>query len=343
MPSDVGGMLFDSVTVANLQMDAAAGLTERLKRRRGSEDSTLPGDRAEKRSTLSLADHGRKASTDRNSGESMLKVLTDGDFFSKLKTEYKIGNPGADADKLAVQSQQLTSGISVVDRFDSGLDDILSPSQSQTVHMLDVQVGDESEQSWFKSMMDGFIEGEEIPVESFGPDQSSRTKLAEDLAAQISKSMCGSEAQRGPSLAESAAKAATAAASTAAASTAAAAQRSRAASTTRAAPAAVKREPSRRAEKPLPKDCNAKQKRRILRNRAAAERTRLGRLDKIAGLEAENALLREKLGEQGGSDDDGGGNIPELQRENEMLTAELRLMKDRVTTLTELLRAKGGR
>ena len=50
-----------------------------------------------------------------------------------------------------------------------------------------------------------------------GPDQSSRTKLAEDLAAQISKSMRGSEAhqqpvhgrvhqQPGPSPAESAAK-----------------------------------------------------------------------------------------------------------------------------------------
>ena len=35
--------------------------------------------------------------------------------------------------------------------------------------------GDESDQSWFKSMMDGFIEGEaQIPVESFGPHSHRR-------------------------------------------------------------------------------------------------------------------------------------------------------------------------
>ena len=56
---------------------------------------------------------------------------------------------------------------------------------------------------------------------------------------------------------------------------------------------------------------------------------------------AENALLKEKLGEQGGPG--GGGGEEALRRENELLTAELRLMKDRVATLTQLLRARAGR
>eukprot|EP01052_Picozoa_sp_SAG31_P006521 SAG31_NODE_301_length_18103_cov_13.772551_4_plen_121_part_00 len=89
MPRDLGVMLFDSVSVAGVQMEAAAGLTERLKRRR---DDVVSGDaeRAEKKQGLqSLADPKGSVSTDSN--QSIKQVLADRDFFSKLKTEYKIG------------------------------------------------------------------------------------------------------------------------------------------------------------------------------------------------------------------------------------------------------------
>ena len=52
-----------------------------------------------------------------------------------------------------------------------------------------------------------------------------------------------------------------------------------------------------RQERPLPPDLDEKQRRRILRNRASAERSRLKRLGQIAMLEQENQELKRQLAE----------------------------------------------
>eukprot|EP01044_Picomonas_judraskeda_P013764 COSAG03_NODE_2114_length_3110_cov_2.472600_3_plen_188_part_00 len=52
-----------------------------------------------------------------------------------------------------------------------------------------------------------------------------------------------------------------------------------------------------RQERPLPPDLDEKQRKRILRNRASAERSRLKRLGQIAMLEQENQELKRQLAE----------------------------------------------
>ncbi len=52
---------------------------------------------------------------------------------------------------------------------------------------------------------------------------------------------------------------------------------------------------SGRQERPLPPDLDEKQRKRILRNRASAERSRLKRLGQIAMLEQENRELKQQL------------------------------------------------
>lgn len=97
-------------------------------------------------------------------------------------------------------------------------------------------------------------------------------------------------------------------------------------------------EGSNRQERPLPPDLDEKQTRRILRNRASAERSRLRRLCKITALEQENARLRAEMElrqKEAGQDD--------LERENKQLKAELQLMRDRVQTLTAILSKRNGR
>lgn len=91
-------------------------------------------------------------------------------------------------------------------------------------------------------------------------------------------------------------------------------------------------EGSNRQERPLPPDLDEKQTRRILRNRASAERSRLRRLCKITALEQENAKLRADLEVQ---QKEAGHEA--LERENRQLKAELQLMRDRVETLTSIL------
>ena len=91
MPRDLGVMLFDSVSVASVQMEAAAGLSERLKRRRDSVDSE-DSERDEKRVEADIGQIHGFSSTDSNPSQSMKQVLADNDFFSKLKTEYRIGS-----------------------------------------------------------------------------------------------------------------------------------------------------------------------------------------------------------------------------------------------------------
>eukprot|EP01052_Picozoa_sp_SAG31_P007632 SAG31_NODE_367_length_16811_cov_20.811584_3_plen_269_part_00 len=257
--------------------------------------------------------------------------------------------------------------------------------------LLEQSSGHEADQAWFKSMLDGFVDpGSEPSPDSFGPDPG---RLAENLAAQMSKSMFSEDTMkrsavqsrpasssgttavigavdsefygsgamdardrataasgRTDSSAKSAAQVASSATSTsvddvlaASSSTSEAVDAALASADRRAgeavsaaavaaATATLPRRPSGRPEKPLPKDCNAQQKRRILRNRAAAERTRLGRLGKIVALETENANLKQQLAESAAESGE------KLRRENELLTAELQLMKERVATLTKLLR-----
>eukprot|EP01052_Picozoa_sp_SAG31_P007631 SAG31_NODE_367_length_16811_cov_20.811584_2_plen_153_part_00 len=127
MPRDLGVMLFDSVSVAGVQMEAAAGLTERLKRRR---DDVVSGDaeRAEKKQGLqSLADPKSSVSTDSNQSMSAMtrQVMADSDFFSKLKTEYKIGKVPSSNALVRHDSDSDGIGISMMLPLNSGLDDLV--------------------------------------------------------------------------------------------------------------------------------------------------------------------------------------------------------------------------
>ena len=96
---------------------------------------------------------------------------------------------------------------------------------------------------------------------------------------------------------------------------------------------------SNRQEKPLPPDLDEKQTRRILRNRASAERSRLRRLCKITALEQENTELRRQVESRDNErKPNGGGPLAEdIEHSNRQLRAELQLMRDRVSTLTSLL------
>ena len=96
---------------------------------------------------------------------------------------------------------------------------------------------------------------------------------------------------------------------------------------------------SNRQEKPLPPDLDEKQTRRILRNRASAERSRLRRLCKITALEQENTELRRQVESRNNErKPNGGGPLAEdIEHSNRQLRAELQLMRDRVSTLTSLL------
>lgn len=80
---------------------------------------------------------------------------------------------------------------------------------------------------------------------------------------------------------------------------------------------------SGRQERPLPPDLDDKQRRRILRNRASAERSRLKRLGQIAMLEQENGELRQQLAQaqQKGGSNGGAGESQqaEILHENSML------------------------
>lgn len=109
---------------------------------------------------------------------------------------------------------------------------------------------------------------------------------------------------------------------------------------------------SDRVERPLPPDLDEKSRRRILRNRASAERSRLKRLGQIAMLEQENQSLRNQL-DQARQDAArgqdwvqawGGSSMNErvLMEENTALKAEGRLLSERVRTLTSLLQASRG-
>lgn len=98
---------------------------------------------------------------------------------------------------------------------------------------------------------------------------------------------------------------------------------------------------SGRQERPLPPDLDEKQRKRILRNRASAERSRLKRLGQIAMLEQENRELKQQLAEAQQTSAPNGGETNQQQsdvlHENSMLRAELKMMRDRVQTLTCLL------
>jgi acyl-CoA reductase-like NAD-dependent aldehyde dehydrogenase len=80
---------------------------------------------------------------------------------------------------------------------------------------------------------------------------------------------------------------------------------------------------SGRQERPLPPDLDEKQRKRILRNRASAERSRLKRLGQIAMLEQENRELKQQLAEaqQAASGNAGAASQPQndLLHENSML------------------------
>ena len=91
MPHDLGVMLFHSVSIAIVQMEAGVRLSERLKRRRDSIDSE-DNDRDEKRVEADLGQlHGLSSTDSSSPSQSMKQVLADNEFFSKLKTEYRIG------------------------------------------------------------------------------------------------------------------------------------------------------------------------------------------------------------------------------------------------------------
>lgn len=101
---------------------------------------------------------------------------------------------------------------------------------------------------------------------------------------------------------------------------------------------------SDRVERPLPANLDEKQRRRVLRNRASAERSRLKRLGQIAMLEQENNNLRTQLNSRNNSggylikqEEDSGDS--KLAHENAALKAELELLHNRVHTLTNLLSA----
>ena len=93
---------------------------------------------------------------------------------------------------------------------------------------------------------------------------------------------------------------------------------------------------SSRRERELPPNLDEKQRRRILRNRASAERSRLKRLGQIERLEEENQSLRMQLQTNGGGGG-GGGDDSNLAAENHQLKNELQILSERVRTLTALL------
>lgn len=79
---------------------------------------------------------------------------------------------------------------------------------------------------------------------------------------------------------------------------------------------------SGRQERPLPPDLDDKQRRRILRNRASAERSRLKRLGQIAMLEQENGELRQQLAQtqqKSGTSSGTSAQSQEILNENSML------------------------
>ena len=85
-----------------------------------------------------------------------------------------------------------------------------------------------------------------------------------------------------------------------------------------------------RRQAPLPADVDDKQRRRILRNRASAERSRLRRLGQIATLQQENQQLRAQLAAQSSGAREAES---ETQRENSRLRSELQLARSRVAAL----------
>ena len=101
-----------------------------------------------------------------------------------------------------------------------------------------------------------------------------------------------------------------------------------------------------RQERPLPPDLDEKERRRILRNRASAERSRLKRLGKIAMLEQENGQLRTQLADaqkQAEGNSPTGAAQPEILHENSRLRAELKMTKDRLQKLSSLLQQANQR
>ena len=89
-----------------------------------------------------------------------------------------------------------------------------------------------------------------------------------------------------------------------------------------------------RRQAPLPADVDDKQRRRILRNRASAERSRLRRLGQIATLQQENQQLRAQLAAQSRGAREAES---ETQRENSRLRSELQLARSRVAALERAL------
>jgi len=101
-------------------------------------------------------------------------------------------------------------------------------------------------------------------------------------------------------------------------------------------------EGSQRQERALPPNLDEKQRRRILRNRASAERSRLKRLGQIEQLQQENNDLRQQLQMNSGgsgSDSNGSKNQSKLAVENRNLRNEVQMLNERVRTLTALLMA----
>jgi len=101
-------------------------------------------------------------------------------------------------------------------------------------------------------------------------------------------------------------------------------------------------EGSQRQERALPPNLDEKQRRRILRNRASAERSRLKRLGRIEQLQQENNNLRMQLQMNSGgsgSDSNGSKNQGKLAVENRNLQNEVQMLNERVRTLTALLMA----
>ena len=101
-------------------------------------------------------------------------------------------------------------------------------------------------------------------------------------------------------------------------------------------------EGSQRQERALPPNLDEKQRRRILRNRASAERSRLKRLGQIEQLQQENNNLRMQLQMNSGgsgSDSNGSKNQSKLAVENRNLQNEVQMLNERVRTLTAQLMA----
>merc|ERR1711865_685031 len=100
-------------------------------------------------------------------------------------------------------------------------------------------------------------------------------------------------------------------------------------------------EGSQRQERALPPNLDEKQRRRILRNRASAERSRLKRLGRIEQLQENNNLRMQLQMNSGGSGSDSNGskNQSKLAVENRNLQNEVQMLNERVRTLTALLMA----